>query len=178
MKKLTKVKDTRVIGLRTTQKGVNPKDHVGAKKVSLSFIPPTMQVFAAQGYAVGARKYGPYNWRIEPILARGYLEAAKRHIEQLLDGEDFDPIEGVHHGAFILSTVGIYLDAMVHGNLIDDRPVPGRGGEMINKLSDAYTAGGSPEQLRECIEEIVNSKRDSSNDIRRTTKKGGRNARR
>lgn len=172
------VKDTRVIGLRTTQKGVNPKDHIGAKKVSLSYVPPSLLVFASMGYAVGARKYGPFNWRIEPILARGYLEAAKRHIEQLLDGEDFDPVEGVHHGAFILSTIGIYLDAMVHGNIIDDRPVPGRGGEMINKISAAYTAGGSPEQLRAAIEEIVNSKRDSSNDMRRPTKKESRRARR
>lgn len=157
----------RVIGLRpTTQQGVNPKDRVGATKVDLTLIPPAASVFMALGLMVGARKYGEYNWRVEPIKMRGYIAAAKRHLDQLLDGEDFDPVEMVHHGAFALSTIAIVIDAMVHGTLIDDRPIAGRGGEMVNKMSEAI-ASGCRENLRLVLEEIVNSQRDASNDMRR-----------
>jgi hypothetical protein len=145
----------------------------------------------AMGLGVGARKYGEYNWRKEPILSRGYLAAAMRHIQQLLDGEDFDPIELVHHGAFALSTIAIYLDAMVHGTLIDNRPIPGRGGELINMISAAM-ATGDRQNLRKVLERVVSTKRTTAWDLQlqadgsykpvkvkvKATKKGKRHARR
>lgn len=48
-----------------------------------------------------------------------------------MDGEDFDRDTGIHHGAFILSTIAIYLDAMVQGKLIDNRAVAGRTGDLV-----------------------------------------------
>lgn len=162
-----------VIGLRPqSQQGNNPKDRVGAKKIDLTLIPPTTSVFLAMGLAVGARKYGPFNWRVEPIKARGYLAAAKRHIDACLDGEDFDPIEGVHHLGFALSTTAIYLDAMVHGTLIDDRPVPGRTGELISRISEAYADGNDPEELQQKIVDLVNSSRNDKFDLVVTRRKG------
>ncbi len=85
----------------------------------------------ALGLKHGARKYGPFNWRVEPVQGRVYLEAARRHLALLLDGEDFDRDTGIHHGAFILATTAIYMDAMVHGTLIDNRALPGRTGDLV-----------------------------------------------
>lgn len=123
-----------VVGLRKSRaniQGNNPKDRYGLAKVPFSLIPSSASVFMALGLKHGAQKYGPFNWRVEPVQGRVYLEAAKRHLELLLDGEDFDRDTGLHHGAFILSTIAIYLDAMVCGTLIDNRALPGRTGDLV-----------------------------------------------
>lgn len=122
------------MGLRPSHantQGNNPKDRYGLAKVPFSLIPSTALVFLARGLGHGARKYGPFNWRVEPVQGRVYLEAALRHIQLLLDGEDFDRDTGDHHGAFVLSTMAIYLDAMVQGTLIDNRPLAGRTGDLV-----------------------------------------------
>lgn len=123
-----------IVGLRKSRArttGNNPKDRYGLAKVPFSLIPSTSKVFMAMGLGEGARKYGPFNWRVEPVQGRVYLEAAMRHLELLLDGEDFDRDTGLHHGCFVLSTIAIYLDAMVHGTLIDNRALPGRTGDLV-----------------------------------------------
>jgi hypothetical protein len=123
-----------VIGLRKSHAktgGNNPKDRYGLAKVPFSLIPESASVFLALGLKHGARKYGPFNWRVEPVQGRVYLEAARRHLALLLDGEDFDRDTGVHHGAFILSTIAIYMDAMVNCTLIDNRALPGRTGDLV-----------------------------------------------
>lgn len=123
-----------VVGLRPSTantQGNNPKDRYGLAKVPFSLIPSTALVFLARGLGHGARKYGPFNWRVEAVQGRVYLEAALRHLELLLDGEDFDRDTGDHHGSFVLSTMAIYLDAMVQGKLIDNRALPGRTGDLV-----------------------------------------------
>lgn len=123
-----------VVGLRPSEAlgvGNNPKDRYGLAKVPFSLIPPTTNVFLALGLKHGAKKYGPYNWRVEAVQGRVYLEAAYRHLLLLLDGEDFDRDTGIHHGAFIMSTLAIYMDAMVQGKLIDNRALRGRTGDLV-----------------------------------------------
>ena len=112
-------------------KGVNPKDLVGAKKPDLSLVPPAGLLYEAQGMMDGARKYGPYNWRENPVQLRVYVAAAMRHLMQYLDGEDFDPVSGVHHLGHARCCLGILADARETGNLQDDRPLPGPAGGMI-----------------------------------------------
>lgn len=134
MKPSARSQPTLIVGLRRSRaniQGNNPKDRYGLAKVPFSLIPSTAKVFMALGLKHGAAKYGPYNWRVEPVQGRVYLEAAIRHLELLLDGEDFDRDTGYHHGAFVLSTVAIYLDAMVHGTLIDNRALAGRTGDLV-----------------------------------------------
>lgn len=97
----------------------------------------------------GAQKYGPYNWRVEPVQGRIYLEAAERHLNLLLDGEDFDRDTGIHHGAFVLSTIAIYLDAMVHGTLIDNRPISGRSGDLVAFFNRTPGVVRTKEELRD-----------------------------
>ena len=123
-----------IVGLRPSRanvQGNNPKDRYGLAKVPFSLIPSSSLLFLALGLKHGAKKYGPFNWRVEPVQGRVYLEAAMRHLLLLLDGEDFDRDTGIHHGAFIMSTIAIYVDAMVQGQLIDNRALAGRTGDLV-----------------------------------------------
>lgn len=149
-----------ISGLRRSRaktEGNNPKDRYGLAKVPFSLIPPTAQVFMALGLKHGARKYGPFNWRVEPVQGRVYLEAAQRHLLLLLDGEDFDRDTGIHHGAFILSTIAIYLDAMVCNTLIDNRSLPGRTGDLVAFFNELPGQERSIEELREGFKKLIPS---------------------
>jgi hypothetical protein len=115
----------------------NPKTGAGAKKPDLSVIPPTSMLHLATAMMNGATKYGPFNWRDQPISVRPYVTAMQRHILAYLDGEDFsaDTTEAgapVHHLAHAMACCAILLDAMECGTLTDNRPkVKGRTGQMI-----------------------------------------------
>ena len=120
----------------------NPKDVAGAKKPDVSLIPSSALLHEAKAMQNGADKYGPFNWRDRPIKMKSYLAAAMRHIQQLMDGEDFDPESGAHHAAHGRATLGIVLDAMENGTLIDDRPARGVAGEMIRHFNATGTFEG------------------------------------
>ena len=118
-------KAAKVIGLRnaSSEVGVNPKDRIGASKVDLTLIPPQALIACALGLMDGATKYGPYNWRVEPIQTRTYLAAAMRHILSYLDGEQTATDSDIHHLGHVMSCCAIVIDAEVHGKLTDDRPI-------------------------------------------------------
>lgn len=113
----------------------NPKDIVGATKPPLHLIPPAAEILEAVVMGLGARKYGPYNWRSADVKATVYISAARRHLAQWLDGEDHDAESGVSHLAHARACLGILLDAMATHHLIDDRPPPGRAPELIRNLT-------------------------------------------
>lgn len=115
--------------------GINPKDLIAATKVDLSVVPPSAMLHLATAMMDGANKYGPFNWRDNPVLARVYLAAAMRHTLQLLDGENFDPISNVHHAGHAMACLAIYLDAVETGNLSDDRPKKGVAGAIIRRFT-------------------------------------------
>jgi hypothetical protein len=85
----------------------------------------------------GANKYGPFNWRDQPISMRPYLAAALRHLLSCLDGEDFsqDTVEAglpVHHLAHVMACCAIVLDATHCETITDNRPkVKGSTGDAI-----------------------------------------------
>lgn len=121
----------------------NPKTAMGAKKPDLSVVPPSALLHLATAMMNGAEKYGPFNWRDQPVSARTYVAAAMRHLLAYLDGEDFsaDTVETgvpVHHLAHVMACCGIILDATAVGTIADNRPnVHGPAGQMIemyNKL--------------------------------------------
>lgn len=109
----------------------------------------------ALGLGNGAKKYGPFNWRVEPVQGRVYLEAAMRHLLLLLDGEDFDRDTGIHHGAFVLSTVAIYLDAMVQGTLIDNRALVGRTGDLVALFNKIPGQERTPLELEQGLRNLI-----------------------
>jgi hypothetical protein len=113
----------RVVGLKNAAEGVNPKDRVGAAKVDLTLIPPTASIHCALALMDGATKYGPYNWRIEPIQARTYVAAIMRHCQAYLDGELSARDSGILHMGHAMACAAILIDAEMQGTLTDDRPI-------------------------------------------------------
>jgi hypothetical protein len=111
----------------------NPKDIAGSSKPDLSLIPPVANVHEARAMMDGAGKYGAYNWRDQPVQALTYAAAAMRHIGQWIDGEERDPVSGVHHLGHARACLGILLDAIECEMLIDNRPRPGKVGDAIRR---------------------------------------------
>lgn len=111
---------------------VNPKDLIGATKAPMSCVPASLTVNAAPVFALGARKYGRYNWRDYPIQEKAYIEALERHLLAYKDGQELDPESGCSHLAHIIAGAGIVLDALACGTLIRDTEVkPGVTAELI-----------------------------------------------
>lgn len=108
----------------------NPKDVQARKKVPIGLVPPALVIGAAEALADGARKYGAYNWRDIAIQYSVYIEAIERHTLALKDGEDIAADSLIHHVKHIAAGCAIILDALGHGNLIDDRK-PGPGAKLL-----------------------------------------------
>lgn len=104
---------------------MNPKIQIGSKKAPLRLVPPALMYEVSVVMAVGDEKYTKYNWRSAPLSRVTYLEAIIRHALAALDGEDADPETGRPHEASIAAGAAIALDALHHGNLVDDRDKSG-----------------------------------------------------
>lgn len=122
--------------------GENPKDRIGRTKPPLHLIPPAAEIAEAVVMGLGATKYGPYNWRSANVQATVYVAAAKRHLAQWLDGQDDDPESGVSHLAHARACLGILLDALATGHLVDDRPPPGAASALIHQFSQPSELAG------------------------------------
>jgi Domain of unknown function (DUF5664) len=101
---------------------MDPKKPEGSKKPQLQLIPPALSQETAKALALGASKYGAWNWRHNEIELTTYLGAIKRHIDAIVDGEDIDPESGAYHLGHVAAGCGIILDSLKHGTLKDDRP--------------------------------------------------------
>lgn len=102
----------------------NPKTAHGIKKTPLHLIPPSALIAEAEVFGLGARKYGPYNWRENSVSSSVYQAAALRHLLAWWNGESIDPESGQSHLAHARACLGILIDAESHGSLNDDRPRP------------------------------------------------------
>lgn len=115
---------------------MNPKDKLGMKKPPLHLIPASALVYLSRVMALGAKKYGPGNWRQHPVKMTVYLSAAWRHILQALDGEDKDAESGIPPMAHAMACCAIILDAQACGCLIDDRPPKGAAPKLMVELTE------------------------------------------
>ena len=115
----------------------NPKDILGAKKVSITKLPGIAQILGGRAMMDGARKYGPYNWRNKSVSAMIYIDAAMRHILAWQERQENATDSGVHHLAHALACLAIILDAQATGHMVDDRP---QGGEALHALLDRLNA--------------------------------------
>ena len=109
----------------------NPKDLVGIKKTRLSLVPPASLIYQAIAMQDGSKKYGPYNWRANKVIASIYVDATLRHLLAWWDGENNAQDSGHPHLAHALASIGILVDAIETGNLIDDRPSPGSADKLL-----------------------------------------------
>jgi hypothetical protein len=102
--------------------GVNPKDAIGDTKTPLHLIPKVAVAALSWVMSLGAKKYGPYNWRENSVRESVYIAAAMRHLTLAELGEDIDPESGQLHYAHAMACMAILIDAQASGNLVDDRP--------------------------------------------------------
>jgi hypothetical protein len=112
---------------------LNPKDLVGAKKAPLRYVPAALMIEASGPMEDGAIKYGPFNWREQPVEMVTYLEAIQRHLLALLDGQDYAEDSGHSHLGHIIAGAGIIADAKANGTLIDNRFAPGPAADMLRE---------------------------------------------
>jgi hypothetical protein len=110
----------------------NPKTQYGLAKPGLSNVPPLPLFAIGQVMADGAAKYGPMNWRKDPVSASTYYDAAMRHLMAWWDGQDLDPTTGLSHLAHVAANMCILLDADSGPWLLDDRPIAGYVNEYIS----------------------------------------------
>ena len=106
----------------------NPKTKAAATKVPLHLVPPSLIVSLAPVFALGARKYGAYNWRLpdQGISASTYYAACLRHMVRWFDGETLDPESGLDHLTHAAACLSILIDAKgIPGAFNDDRPPQG-----------------------------------------------------
>lgn len=108
----------------------NPKTKFGIVKTPLHLVPPSAKHYLAMGFADGATKYGPYNWRDNKVSASIYFAALNRHMDAWWDGEEVAEDSKIEHLAHAIACVAILIDAQTSGNLIDDRPTKGAAAQL------------------------------------------------
>ena len=115
------------------QKQSNPKDIIGSDKAPMHLVPAIGIAETSLAHLEGHLKYGAWNWRSAGVRYSIYLDAALRHLEKAINGEDRDPKTGVHHLGSVEACINIILDASIHGKLTDDRPI---GGDKVSEAID------------------------------------------
>lgn len=109
----------------------NPKSQFGIKKPSLVYVPASALYYLGQAMEFGAlyagdgNGYGPFNWRGPgvTVAASVYIDAKMRHTWSWYDGkEELAPDSLAHHLGHSMACDAIILDALISGNLKDDRP--------------------------------------------------------
>ena len=111
----------------------NPKDRLGLKKINLALVPPVSVAYQALAMEDGAGKYGPYNWREKEVRATVYVAAARRHLDSWFDGEEIAEDSQKPHLGHALACLGIIIDALECGKLLDDRPLPGGMSKVLKR---------------------------------------------
>ena len=101
----------------------NPKAELGGNKLPMHLWPSTATAQGCIAMLNGALKYGRDNFRVAGVDASTYLAAAKRHLEAWGEGEEVDPVDGVHHLGAALACIALLVDGRALGFLNDDRRV-------------------------------------------------------
>lgn len=102
-------------------KDINPKDIAGGPKFSMSLLPIAGLAQLDAPFRDGAEKYGPANWRDQPVSSRVYVDAAFRHMALWLAGQETTSDTDICHLAAAASNLIILLDARANGSMKDDR---------------------------------------------------------
>lgn len=127
---------TEILKLRNS---TNPKDTVGALKITFGVCSGVAKVYWAMAMSDGAYKYGEMNWRNKSVKMSVYLDAMERHLTALRAGEDLDhdPVSGaiVPHSGRIMACCSIIEDARASGNLIDDRRAGDKTADLLKALT-------------------------------------------
>lgn len=107
--------------MQKTNTPPNPKEIFGNRKPPISYIPLSAKLAELEALFDGLLKYGPHNWRDQPVEAMTYIEAAMRHLELYKVGEEITRDTLVSNLGAVKACCSILIDAAVHGTLIDNR---------------------------------------------------------
>jgi Domain of unknown function (DUF5664) len=104
-------------------KPTNPKDAVGIRKPRFySGMSCHVRRLVSIGMMEGAMKYGRHNYRGAGVRASVYYDATNEHLDDWYEGEDIDPDSKLNHVIKAICSLYVLADAIVTGNLVDDRP--------------------------------------------------------
>jgi Domain of unknown function (DUF5664) len=139
---------------RSQELGVNPKDLIGATKIPLGVVPASAIAGCSLAMYDGGVKYAPLNWRDIPVQYQTYIDAGIGHYESLKDGEDLDPVTGLHHAFYAMACAAIIIDAICTGSIIDNRYAKRRtrkGAFTRNPMEFAELMGLDPSRVKELL---------------------------
>lgn len=100
---------------------VNPKSAFSGKKPRLTLVPLTAQLKQIEAHLDGALKYGEVNWREVEIQFKTYADAALRHLQLAINGEDTARDTTADNLGAVMACCAIIIDAKAHGTLVDNR---------------------------------------------------------
>ena len=108
----------------TDFKPTNPKTGFGVRKGPQTVIPRNVLAEIGLGMLDGGLKYGTHNYRKSGATASVYIDAAYRHLDDWWEGEDDDPDCAcqLSHITKAITSLIVLRDAMMNGNMHDDRP--------------------------------------------------------
>lgn len=110
-------------GVKTETKETNPKDAVGIRKPRFfSGLSWHVMRLVSIGMMEGAMKYGRHNYRPAAVRGSVYFDATLEHLTSWYEGEDIDPDSKLNHVIKAIASLMVLADAIVTGNLVDDRP--------------------------------------------------------
>jgi hypothetical protein len=121
-------------------KPTNPKDLLGVRKASLCCVSGPVLYEVALGMQEGAMKYGRHNYRSEGVAFSTYMDAANRHLWDCWEGEDIDPLSGVHHISKAISCLFVLRDSILNAKCTDDRPIKPRNPNWLTEINDRASA--------------------------------------
>lgn len=116
-------------------KPTNPKDVVGIRKAPLSTLSWPVIYEMGVGMMEGALKYGRHNYRDAGVCFSTYLDATMRHLAACQEGEDIDPVSGLHHITKAMTSLMVLRDAMINDKLKDDRPIKVANPKWLEELN-------------------------------------------
>ena len=119
----------------TETKPTNPKDLIGiTKQPILSAVSTASILYEARAMADGVEKYGAFNYREKGVRIGVYVDACLRHVFAYFDGEEVAADSKAHHLGHAKACLGIIIDGIEQGNLVDDRPISGKSPELLERL--------------------------------------------
>ncbi len=117
------VEETKAEAIET--KDINPKNSNGLAKLPLNLWPGLATAYGCIGLMNGGMRYGYGNYKATPVSMSIYLAAILRHTYALIEGQEFDEVDGSPHIGAILANCAIIVEARAVGTLVDDRPLTG-----------------------------------------------------
>jgi Domain of unknown function (DUF5664) len=135
----------------------NPKRAFGSIKPCPHFIPPVAIIEESVVMALGAAKYGAFNWQDTPIDASTYYSAAMRHLMIWYAGEDLDEESRASHLAHVRACMAILIDSQASGLMIDDRPKCASAVDAIKRLMQIAKDAAEKARAKETAHAPTNS---------------------